>query len=144
MSHTVRWHGWRLGLDVSEMHQKAEGVRGFSDTSWSVGQSIAYSRKNGPEFRLRIGQDDTNVTFTDGSFANRFTSRQITMSLDMTAWLRHRFERPDLFLRLDYLRRFQSNEEEYESVADLLLQFQDRNTRQGLMLSYGMKFGKVR
>ena len=139
-SHTVRWNGWRVGVDVTAMNRSAQGLRGFDDTSYSFSQSLAYSRLTGPEFSLRVGQEQSRMAFNDGSYATRQDSRRITLSLDLTAWLRKRLDRSDIHLRLDYRHRFEANTEEFEFIDDVLEQYRDRNRRQGILLTYGMRW----
>ena len=64
----------------------------------------------------------------------------IGASLDLTAWLRKRLDRSDIHLRLDYRHRFEANTEEFEFIDDVLEQYRDRNRRQGILLTYGMRW----
>ena len=140
ISHTVRWGDWRLGGDVMLSQYTATGARSFREKSWSAGQTLAYSRPDGPEFRLRIGQDSDRMRYNDNSYASQSTGLNVTATLDLTRFLRKRFERNDLLFKLEYRKRMDSNDETYALLEDLFERSYERTDRSVFLLSAGMKF----
>lgn len=140
LTHMVRLGGWRLGADVMLSKDSATGSRGYRERSWSTGQTLAYSRANGPEFRLRIGQDRDRMRYFNNTYASSTNGLSVTATLDLTQFLRKRFERDDLRLKFEFRKRVDSNEDTTALLEDLFERSVARTDRSVFLLSAGMKF----
>jgi hypothetical protein len=88
---------------------------------------------------IRMGRDENRGQSLDDSFESSMTYSSITASLDLTDYLRKRFDRQDLRLKLEYRKRL---EDSSFSIADDDLRYQlwsDRYQREGFLISFGMK-----
>ena len=138
-SHAVRRGNWRFGLDAALSTHSGEGTNGFRDKALSFGQSVAYSAPGGPEFRLLLGQDRASIRQIDESYVSTDSYSSVTASLDLSAYLQERFERPDLRLTLDYRKALESSEAEMHLYDELVERWTDDYRREGVLLSFGMK-----
>jgi hypothetical protein len=139
LGHMVRWNRWRFGADAMISTYTSDQGSGQTDRSVSLGGSIAYSRPNGPQLMIRMGRDENRGQSLDDSFESSMTYSSITASLDLTDYLRKRFERQDLRLKLEYRKRL---EDSSFTIADDDLRYQlwsDRYQREGFLISFGMK-----
>ena len=139
LSHYVRRGNWRFGLDAALTRGNGDGSRGYGERSWSFGQSVAYVRPNGPEFRLSLGQDRDQLRMTDASYASSDSYSQITASLDLSRYLQKRFERPDLRLTLDYRKALARSDTEMSLFDEMVERWVEGDRREGLLMSFGMK-----
>ena len=138
-SHAFRRGNWRFGLDAALSTHSGEGTSGFRDKALSFGQSVAYSAPGGPEFRLQLGQDRASIRQVDESYVSTDSYSSITASLDLSAYLQERFERPDLHLTLDYRQALERSEAEMHVYDELVDRWTDDYRREGFLLSFGMK-----
>ena len=140
LSHMIRWNGWRLGADAMLSKYSASGARGLNENGWSIGQTLAYSRANGPEFRMRIGQDRDRMQSNGDLYSSNTSGLNVTATLDLTRYLRKRFERDDLHLKLEFRKRMDSSDETYALLEDIFERKFERSNRSVFLLSAGMKF----
>ena len=139
-AHTIRWNGWRFGVDAVLTRTASTGLRGYSDTTFTIGQTIAYSRPNGPEFRLQVGKDQARSRLNDDSYLSSESTFNVTASLDLTRHLRKRFERDDLHLTIDYRKRIDERQYKLTDSGELLDRWTEHYQPGGLLVSFGMKF----
>jgi hypothetical protein len=139
ISHMVRRGHWRFGLDASVARMSGGSSGGYSDSSLSFGQSVAYSAPGGPEFRLHLGQDRSAMRQDDDSFVMDDSYSSITASLDLSRYLQQRFERPDLRLTLDYRKAVDRSESEMSLYEETIDRWVDDDRREGVLVSFGMK-----
>ena len=137
--HAVRRGHWRFGFDASLSRSRYDGSGSYSDRSLSFGQSIAYSARNGPEFRLHLGQDRSAMRMLDDSYVSDDRYSQITASLDLSRYLQTRFERSDLRLTLDYRKMVDRTDGEFMLGEEIIDRWIDADRREGLLISFGMK-----
>ncbi len=88
-----------LGVDGVLTKTSAAGLSGYNDTTFSGGQTIAYGRPNGPQFRLRLGQEQNQMRLNDETYYSSQDTFGLTATLDLSRYLQWRFERPDLRVR---------------------------------------------
>lgn len=136
VSHSVRRGNWRFGLDTTTTSSRSGAE--FSD-SMSLGGSVRYSRSKGPDFQLRVGRDNSAYDLGPGAISSRDTGLQISAMLDMTQWLRNRFERDDMHLTFEYRHRMRENQFDFELLEGLIESERDRLARHGFLMSFGMK-----
>jgi hypothetical protein len=139
VSHFVRRGNWRFGLDAALTRGAGDGSRGYGERSWSFGQSVSYTRPDGPEFRLSMGQDRDRLWTSDASFASSDSYSQITASLDLSSYLQKRFERSDLRLTLDYRKSLSRSDMEMSLFDEMVEHWVEGDRREGFLMSFGMK-----
>ena len=139
LSHMVRWNGWRAGVDglMSSNFTRKDG--GQSDRTFSLGGSIAYSKPNGPQLMIRMGRDESRGRSHDDSFRSSQDYSSIAASLDLTDYLRKRFERQDLRLKLEYRKRIEASNYTFADFDQSFEVWSDAYRREGLLVSFGMK-----
>jgi hypothetical protein len=138
-SHFVRRGHWTFGIDAAVTRSRGDGLSAFRETGTSFGQSVAYSRPGGPEFRLQLGQDRGAMRTADDSLAMSDMYSAVTASLDLSRYLQKRFERDDLKLTLDYRRALDRSDSEITLSEELVERWTDGGRREGVLLSFGMK-----
>ncbi len=138
-SHMVRHGGWRFGIDGVLVLSSSPDDRGIGERSLMLGQTLAYSRTGGPEFRLRIGQDNIRSSARDGTYTSAIKASRLTATLDLTQYLRRRLKRQDISFQIEYRRRLDDGEYSYTSFDDVLERFTESEERQGLLLTFRMK-----
>ena len=138
-SHFIRYGNWRFGLDASLTRGTGDGSSGYGERSWSFGQSVSYTRPNGPEFRLSLGQDRDLLRMSDASFASSDSYSRITASLDLSRYLQKRFERSDLHLTLDYRKSLSRSDMEMNLFDEMVERWVEGDRREGFLMSFGMK-----
>ena len=140
LSHMVRWSGWRAGVDAMVTRSASSNARGYRQTSYSAGSTIAYQRVDGPEFMLRIGRDRDRMRLNDRSYLSANDGFRLSASLDLTAYLNKQFDRKDLRLRIEYRKLLEGrNENVFDPELALFDRLVDRLDRNVFQLSFGMK-----
>jgi hypothetical protein len=139
VSHFVRRGNWRFGLDAALTRGAGDGSRSYGERSSSFGQSVSYTRPDGPEFRLSMGQDRDRLWMSDASFASLDSYSQITASLDLSSYLQKRFERSDLRLTLDYRKSLSRSDMEMSLFDEMVEHWVEGDRREGFLMSFGMK-----
>ena len=139
LSHMVRWHGWRVGIDGMLSSNSSDKGSGQADRTFSLGGSIAYSRPNGPQLMVRMGRDESRGRSYDDSYRSSQDYSSITASLDLTDYLRKRFDRQDLRLKLEYRKRIEDSTFESADFDQTYALWSDSYQREGLLVSFGMK-----
>ena len=139
VSHTIRSGHWRFGLDATISSDQSSGSQAYSDRTISFGPTVAYSAVNGPEFSLRVGRDSGQGGVADGSYLSNQHSTSITARLDLTSYLRQRFDRNDLHLKIEYRKRLESSADIYSEFEQELFRQTESFAREGLLLTFSMK-----
>lgn len=139
LSHMVRWNGWRVGVDGMMSSNSFDKGSGQTDRTNSLGGSIAYSRPNGPQLMVRMGRDESRGRSDNGNFRSSQDYSSITTSLDLTDYLRKRFDRQDLRLKLEYRKRIEVSNYNISDFDQPYELWSDRYQREGLLVSFGMK-----
>ena len=124
---------------LRDMQYALLGSGGYGERSWSFGQSISYTRPNGPEFRLSLGQDRDRLWMSDASFASADSYSRVTASLDLSSYLQKRFERSDLRLTLDYRKSLARSDMEMNLFDEMVERWVEGDRREGFLMSFGMK-----
>ena len=141
LSHMVRWNGWRAGIDGSVTRSTSSKTSGYRATSYSAGSTLAYQVTGGPEFMLQLGRDRDRMALNNRSYLSANDGTRLTASLDLTAWLNHRFARKDLRLRFDFRKLLEARQEELlDPEQQLFDQLYDRRNRDVVQLSFGLAF----
>lgn len=139
LSHMVRKGDWRFGIDGMVATTTASGGSGLSDRAVALGGSIAYDVANGPRLMLQLSDDRGQMANEDDSYLTARRGQQISFSLDLTDYLRKRFERTDLRLKLDYRKQLDRAITEVSVYQQLLDRWTDDASGEGVLLSFGMK-----
>ena len=139
LSHMVRWNGWRVGVDGMMSSNSSDKGSGQTDRTFSLGGSIAYSTPNGPQLMVRMGRDESRGRSDDDSFRSSQDYSSITASLDLTDYLRKRFDRQDLRLKLEYRKRIETSNYTISDFDQPYELWSDTYQREGLLVSFGMK-----
>ncbi|MDP3855602.1 hypothetical protein [Phenylobacterium sp.] len=139
VSHTIRWNGWRFGVDGILTKTSSAGLGGHSDTTFSSGQTIAYGRPNGPEFRLRLGQEQNQMRLNDETYFSSQDTFGLTATLDLSRYLQRRFERPDLHLTFAYRRKLEETRYVFPGFDHALDELFEEYKPEGFLVSFGMK-----
>ena len=141
LSHMVRWHGWRAGIDGTVTRSTSSKTSGYGATSYSAGSTLAYQVTDGPEFTLQLGRDHDRMTLNDRSYLSANDGTRLTASLDLTAWLNHRFARKDLRFRFEFRKLLEAQQEErLDPEQQLFDRLYDRRDRDVVQVSFGMVF----
>ena len=141
LSHMVRWHGWRAGIDGTVTRSTSSKTSGYGATSYSAGSTLAYQVTDGPEFTLQLGRDHDRMTLNDRSYLSANDGTRLTASLDLTAWLNHRFARKDLRFRFEFRKLLEARQEErLDPEQQLFDRLYDRRDRDVVQVSFGMVF----
>ena len=139
VSHMVRSGNWRFGVDVTFSSNAAVGRQVYRDHSVSFGPTASYSKPGGPEFSLRVGRDSGQSAFADGSYLSSQHSTAIFAGLDLTDYLRKRFDRPDLSFKIEYRKRLNSSADTYSLFEQELYRQTESYAREGLLFTFGMR-----
>lgn len=139
VSHTIRWNGWRFGVDGVLTKTSAAGLSGYNDTTFSGGQTIAYGRPNGPQFRLRLGQEQNQMRLNDETYYSSQDTFGLTATLDLSRYLQRRFERPDLHLTFAYRRKLEETRYVFPGFDHALDELFEEYKPEGFLVSFGMK-----
>lgn len=139
VTHTVRSGKWRFGVDATFLDNAAVGRQTYRDHSVSFGPTVSYSKRDGAEFSLRVGRDSGQSSIADGSYWSSQHSTAVVARLDLTRYLRQRFDRSDLYLKIDYRKRLDSTADVYSLFEQELYRQTSSFAREGLLLTYGMR-----
>lgn len=141
LSHMVRWNGWRAGVDGTVTRSQSSRQSGYRSTSYSTGATLAYQVTNGPEFMFQLGRDRDRTLLNDRSYQSANDGTRLTASLDLTAFINHRFARHDMRLRLDVRTLIEARQDDlFDPEQQLFEQLYDRRARDVVQLSFGMAF----
>ena len=139
ISHSIRKGHWRFGFDATISSDQSSGAQAYSDHTVSFGPTVAYNAVNGPEFMLRVGHDSGQSGTSDGSYLSNQRSTSIVARLDLTSYLRQRFDRNDLHLKVEYRRRLESSADIYSAFEQELFRQSESYAREGLLMTFGMR-----
>ena len=139
VSHTVRRGNWRFGVDATVSSNAAFGRKTYRDHSISFGPTVSYSNPGGPEFSLRVGRDKGQSAVADGSYLSSQHSTAVVAGLDLTDYLRNRFERSDLSFKIEYRKRLNSSTDTYSLFEQELYRQTESYAREGLLVTFGMR-----
>jgi hypothetical protein len=139
IDHSIRRGNWRFGVDAALTRSRFGVGTSYDERNLSLGQSISYRAKDGPEFRLHMGQDRGSMHVSDESYVSDDSYSSITASLDLSRYLQKRFERDDLRLALDYRKTVDRSESEFSLYDELVDRWVDSQRREGFLMSFGMK-----
>lgn len=138
-SHMVRRGGWRLGVDAMIANSTSTRGSGLSDRNVALGGSIAYEVANGPRLMVQLSNDRGRMAAEDDSFLTARRGQQISATLDLTDYLRRRFERDDLRLKIDYRKQLDRSTTAVSAYQQLIDRWSDGTSGEGVLLSFGMK-----
>ena len=139
VSQSFRRDAWRFGIDVIKTTSRS-GVGGDETSdSLSIGGSVRYSRPKGPEFQLLVGRDNSAYERGSRAIMSRDTGIQVHAVLDMTKWLRAKFEREDVYLRAEYRYRMREDKFDFELFEGLYERERDSLVRHALLMHLGFK-----
>ena len=93
VTHMVRRGDWRFGVDAMITRNTSNRGRGLTDRNVSVGGLIAYEVANGPRLMVQLSGDHGRMAADDDSFLNLRRGQQVSATLDLTDYLRKRFDR---------------------------------------------------
>lgn len=139
MTHTIRRGGWRFGVDASIAANRSTSGDGLDDRNIALGGSVAYESMNGPRLMVQLSQDRGRMESDDLSFLAARRGQQISASLDLTDYLRKRFDRADLRLKIDIRRQLDRSTTAISSYRQLVDRWTDGFSGGGLLVSFGMK-----
>ena len=139
MAHMVHLGGWRFGVDATVAANRSTRGSGLDDRNVAFGGSIAYESTNGPRLMVQLSQDRGRMESDDLSFLTARSGQQISASLDLTDYLRKRFDRNDLRLKIDYRRQLDRSTTAVSSYQQLVDRWTDGYSGEGLLVSFGMK-----
>ena len=131
--------GWRFGVDATVAANRSTRGSGLDDRNVAFGGSIAYESTNGPRLMVQLSQDRGRMESDDLSFLTARSGQQISASLDLTDYLRKRFDRNDLRLKIDYRRQLDRSTTAVSSYQQLVDRWTDGYSGEGLLVSFGMK-----
>lgn len=138
VSHIVRRGDWRFGLDAMIADHSSTRGSGLSDRTVAVGGSIAYEVANGPRLMIQLNDDRGRMATGDDSFITARRGHQLSATVDLTDYLRQRFDRPDLRLKIDYRRQLDRSTTAIGGYQQLIDRWTDGHSGEGLLLSFGM------
>lgn len=139
LSHLVRKGNWRFGVDAMVADSRSTRGSGLADRTVAIGGSIAYEVARGPRLMLQLSDDRGRMAADDDSFLTARRGQQISASLDLTDYLRRRFERDDLKLKVDYRKQLDRSTTEVGAFQQLIDRWTDGQSGEGLLVSFGMK-----
>ncbi|MEO5578328.1 MAG: hypothetical protein ABIR25_04670 [Sphingomicrobium sp.] len=139
MAHMVRLGGWRFGVDATVAANRSTRGSGLDDRNVAFGGSIAYQSRNGPRLMVQLSQDRGRMESDDLSFLTARRGQQASASLDLTNYLRQRFERDDLRLKIDYRKQLDRSTTAVSAYQQLVDRWSDGFSGEGLLVSFGMK-----
>ena len=139
LSHMVRAGDWRFGVDAMVAKSSSTRGSGLSDRTVAMGGSIAYEVKDGPRLMVQLSNDRGRMAAEDDSFLTAQRGQQISASLDLTDYLRKRFERSDLRLKIDYRKQLDRSTTEISAYQQLIDRWTEGYGGEGLLVSFGMK-----
>ena len=139
LSHMVRAGDWRFGVDAMVAKSSSTRGSGLSDRTVAMGGSIAYEVKDGPRLMVQLSNDRGRMAAEDDSFLTAQRGQQISATLDLTDYLRKRFERSDLRLKIDYRKQIDRSTTEVSAYQQLIDRWTEGYGGEGLLVSFGMK-----
>lgn len=139
MTHIVRRGGWRFGVDASIAANRSTSGDGLDDRNITFGGSVAYESMDGPRLMIQLSQDRGRMESDDLSFLAARRGQQISASLDLTDYLRKRFDRADLRLKIDIRRQLDRSTTAVSSFQQLVDRWTDGFSGGGMLVSFGMK-----
>lgn len=139
LSHLVRKGNWRFGVDAMVADSRSTRGSGLDDRTVAIGGSIAYEVAKGPRLMLQLSDDRGRMAADDDSFITARRGQQISASLDLTDYLRRRFERNDLRLKFDYRKQLDRSTTEVGAFQQLIDRWTDGQSGEGLLVSFAMK-----
>lgn len=139
LSHMVRKGAWRFGVDAMRARSSSTRGSGLADRSVSFGGSVAYDAPGGPRLLVQLGRDQGLMRTDDDSFLASRQGQQVSATLDLTDYLRKRFDRPDLRLKIDYRKQLDRSTTAISAVEELVERWTDGYRGEGLLVSFGMK-----
>ncbi len=139
LSHMVRKGDWRFGVDAMISRSSSTRGSGLSDRTVALGGSIAYEVANGPRLMVQLSDDRGRMAADDDSFLNARRGQQVSASLDLTDYLRKRFDRNDLRLKIDYRKQLDRSTVAVSELQQLVDRWTDGYSGEGLLVSFGMK-----
>lgn len=139
LSHLVRRGDWRFGVDAMVAESRSTRGSGLKDRTVAIGGSIAYEVAGGPRLMLQLSDDRGRMAADDDSFLTARRGQQVSASLDLTDYLRRRFERDDLRLKIDYRKQLDRSTTEVGAFQQLIDRWTDGQSGEGLLVSFGMK-----
>ena len=139
LSHMVRAGDWRFGVDAMISRNMSTRGSGLDERNVSFGGSIAYEVANGPRLMVQLSNDRGRMAAEDDSFLTARRGQQVSASLDLTDYLRQRFERNDLRFKIDYRKQLDRSTTAVSAYQQLVDRWTDGFTGEGLLVSFGMK-----
>lgn len=139
LSHMVRKGDWRFGVDGMLSRSSSTRGSGLTDRTVAWGGSIAYDVANGPLLMVQLSDDRGRIAAEDDSFLTARRGQQISASLDLTDYLRKRFDRSDLRLKIDYRKQLDRSTVAVSEYQQLVDRWTDGYSGEGLLVSFGMK-----
>ncbi len=103
ISHSMRRGNWKLGAGLSLIQTNDDrlGIQ-QSDSQIAPHITIGYAPERGPRVELRYGAADAQSQLIDDDLSARSKTRQLQLSVDMSAYAQDVLNRPDASLRLEY------------------------------------------
>jgi len=138
LSHMVRKGDWRFGVDGMISRSSSTRGSGLTDRNVAWGGSIAYDVAGGPRMMIQLSDDRGRMAAEDDSFLTAQRGQQISASLDLTDYLRKRFERNDLRLKIDYRKQFDRSTVAVSEYQQLIDRWTDGYSGEGVLVSFGM------
>ena len=139
VSHIVRRGDWRFGVDAMVSRYGSTRGSGLDDRNVAFGGSIAYEVANGPRLMVQVSSDRGRMAADDDSFLTARRGQQASASLDLTDYLRQRFERDDLRLKIDYRKQLDRSTTAVSAYQQLVDRWSEGFSGEGLLVSFGMK-----
>lgn len=139
LAHMIRLGGWRFGIDASIAASRSTRGGGLDDRNIAFGGLVAYETRSGPRLMVQLSQDSGRMENDDLSFLTARRGQQVKASLDLTNYLRKRFDRDDLRLKLDYRKQLDRSTTEVGAFQQLIDRWTDGQSGEGVLVSFGMK-----
>ena len=139
LSHMIRTGDWRFGIDGMVSRSSSTRGSGLTDRNVAWGGSIAYDVASGPRLMVQLSDDRGRMAADDDSFLTARRGQQISAILDLTDYLRKRFERNDLRLKIDYRKQLDRSTVAVSEYQQLVDRWTDRYSGGGVLVSFGMK-----
>lgn len=139
VSHTIRWGAWRVGVGGMLIDYSSESQRGFEDATLSGSFLLAYEVTGGPNFNFRVGHDSDQFSMVDESFASKRSASDLTVSLDLSAYVRKHIGRPDTRLTFEFRKKLDHTVETSPLAEWNFEESVVQNNREGLLISFGMR-----
>jgi len=139
LSHMVRKGDWRFGVDAMISQSSSTRGSGLADRTVAIGGLIAYEVANGPRLMVQLSDDRGRMAADDDSFLTAQRGQQISASLDLTDYLRKRFDRSDLKLKIDYRKQLDRSTTEVSAYQQLIDRWTEGYAGEGLLVAFGMK-----